>query len=275
MTTYAIGDIQGCYDALISLLKKINFSSDKDILWFTGDLVNRGPDSLKVIQYVQSLKENAVTVLGNHDLHMLAILTGIEQQRPKDTLDAIIKSSKKNQIIDWIRQQPLIHTEKKSPFVLVHAGVYPEWDIPTAKALASEVENKLKSENYLKFLKNMYGNKPAVWSEELKSFDRLRFITNCFTRMRYLNDDLELNLKYKGAPKNTPEHLKPWFKFGAKNRKKHKIIFGHWSTLGFQNEDSVYSLDTGCLWGGKLTALALTKEPHTISLECPQSLAPS
>ncbi len=272
MSTYVIGDLQGCYQSLQQLLTKIDFSLDKDILWFTGDLVNRGPDSLKVLEFVQDLKENAVTVLGNHDLHMLAVLTGLEKPRRKDTLDEIQSSANKMKIIDWVRQQPLMHVDDTQQMVLLHAGCYPTWTIAAASQYAKEVESVLQSDQYMNFLKKMYGNQPSAWSETLTQWDRLRFITNCFTRMRYLTEDLQHDLKYKGAPKDAPTGLKPWFHYGEKVRRPYNILFGHWSTLGYLNENGVYSLDTGCLWGGKLTALKLGETPSPIMIDCAQIL---
>lgn len=274
MTSYVIGDIQGCYDALQRLLAKIRFSPDKDVLWFVGDLVNRGPDSLKVIQFVQSLKENAITVLGNHDLHMLAVLTDLEKPRPKDTLDEIFNSSHKSQIIDWIRQQALMHVDNDNKYVLTHAGCYPGWTVDEAQSYAKEVEKTLQSDNYIEFLTNMYGNQPAKWDNSLSDWDRLRFITNCFTRMRCVNAELELDLKFKGSPSKTPNGLVPWFELGVELRSPYKILFGHWSTLGYVHNNNVFALDTGCLWGGQLTALALEQEPFVVSVDCKQSLSP-
>lgn len=274
MTIYAIGDVQGCFDALKNLLKEIHFSEDKDQLWFTGDIVNRGPDSLKVLEFVKSLKDNAITVLGNHDLHMLAVLTGLEKQRRKDTLDDIIHSPRKHQIIDWVRQLPLLHLNPDSNFVMVHAGLYPDWNIAEASSYAQEVERVLQGDNFTDFFRNMYGNQPSKWEPGLSSWDRLRFITNCFTRMRLLDKDLNLDLHFKGSPEKAPRHLKPWYMYGEDKRNNHTILFGHWSTLGYQSRDNVYALDTGCLWGGKLTALALTEDPYHVSIPCHQTLEP-
>ena len=274
MTVYAIGDIQGCFNELKQLIDKIEFSSDKDQLWFTGDLVNRGPDSLKTLRFVKSLGENAISVLGNHDLHMLAILYGFQQQRPKDTFDEIINASDKASLIQWITHLPLIHTDESINAALVHAGIYPDWSIEKATELAGEVESVLQSEQLPDFLQNMYGNQPKKWNEELQGWERLRFITNCFTRMRYVHEDYSLDFKYNGEPGSQPKKLQPWLNFLNQKHLKQRILFGHWSTLGQSKVDNVFALDSGCLWGGKLTALALDDEPRYIHLDCKGELSP-
>ena len=274
MTVYAIGDIQGCFTELEQLLKKIHFSSDKDQLWLTGDLVNRGPDSLATLRYVKSLGENAITVLGNHDLHMLAVLFGFQKQRPKDTFDKIIHAPDKDSLIQWITHQPLMYTDESLNAVLVHAGIYPGWTIAKAAELAKEVETALQGEQLLDFLQNMYGNQPDNWKEDLQGWERLRFITNCFTRMRYCHADLSLDLKYNGEPGMQPQHLQPWLNFLNQKHTKYRILFGHWSTLGQSRINNVFALDSGCLWGGKLTALALEDSPRYIHLNCNGELKP-
>lgn len=274
MTIYAIGDIQGCFSELKQLLKKIDFSHHKDQLWFTGDLVNRGPDSLATLRFVKALGENAITVLGNHDLHMLAVLYGFEKQRPKDTFDEIIHAPDKNELIQWIIHQPLMHIDESVNAVLVHAGIYPGWSIPKAAELAREVETVLQSEKLTEFLQNMYGNKPKNWKDSLQGWERLRFITNCFTRMRYCHEDLALDLKYNGKPGKQPAHLQPWLNFLNEEQKQHRILFGHWSTLGQSKIENVFALDSGCLWGGELTALALEETPRYIHLNCQGELSP-
>ena len=278
MTVYAIGDIQGCFTELKQLLEKIHFSSDKDQLWFTGDLVNRGPDSLETLRFVKSLEDNAITVLGNHDLHMLAVLHGFQHSRPKDTFDEILKAPDKENLMQWIAHQPLLHKDESLNAVLVHAGIYPGWTIEKAEELAWEVEATLKSEYLPEFLQNMYGNQPENWDEDLQSWERLRFITNCFTRMRYCHADFALDLKYNGEPGLQPEHLQPWLNFLNQEHTQHRILFGHWSTLGESKVDNVYALDSGCLWGGRLTALALEpnikEAPYYIHLDCKGELSP-
>ncbi|HFE37964.1 MAG TPA: symmetrical bis(5'-nucleosyl)-tetraphosphatase, partial [Gammaproteobacteria bacterium] len=195
MTVYAIGDIQGCFNELKQLLKKIKFSTDKDKLWITGDLVNRGPDSLATLRYIKSLEDNAITVLGNHDLHMLAVIYGLQKQRSKDTFSEILQAPDRELLVQWITQQPLMHIDETLNAVLVHAGIYPGWDITKARKLAIEVENTLQSEQLPAFLQHMYGNQPDKWNDDLTGWARLRFITNVFTRMRYCTDNFTLDLR--------------------------------------------------------------------------------
>lgn len=274
MSTYAIGDIQGCFKELLELLDKINFDETNDRLWFVGDLVNRGPDSLEVLNFVIKLGETAVTVLGNHDLHLLALAEEIVTPKKKDTLTSILTSPNKQKLITWIRQQPLMHNDNELDFSMVHAGLPPQWGIDQTLELATEVTEIINSEDYLSFLEVMYGNKPNVWDENLTGNDRLRFIVNCFTRMRYLNDKDELNFSEKGAPGSQGEHLTPWFTVEERKSQHDKIIFGHWSTVHLGNiQDftpyNVYPIDTGCLWGGELTALRLEDE-NFFSVPSPQ-----
>ena len=262
MSTYAIGDVQGCFKELLQLLDKINFDETNDRLWFVGDLVNRGPASLEVLNFVMKLDESAITILGNHDLHLLALAEKIVAPKKKDTLTSILTSPDKLKLITWIRQQPLMHHDKELNFTMVHAGMSPQWDIHQALALASEVTQVLTSDDYLSFLKVMYGNKPNAWEDDLTGNDRLRFIVNCLTRMRYLNDQNELKFSEKGAPGSQADHLTPWFIVGNRKSKHENIIFGHWSTVHLGNiQDftpyNVYPIDTGCLWDGELSALRL------------------
>jgi len=265
MSTYAIGDVQGCFKELLQLLDKINFDETNDRLWFVGDIVNRGPDSLEVLNFIIHLGETAVTVLGNHDLHMVAIAEGLMKQKKIDTLTPVLNSPDKQRLIDWIRQQKLIHYDKKLNFSMIHAGLSPQWDIYQAQELAAEVSQVLRSKDYLSFFKVMYGNKPDKWKENLTGHDRIRFIVNCFTRMRYLNDKDELNFTEKGAPGSQADHLTPWFTIDDRKSKHEKIIFGHWASLHLGNirdftPYNVYPIDTGCLWGRELTALRLEDE---------------
>lgn len=265
MSTYAIGDIQGCFKELLRLLDKINFDETNDRLWFVGDLVNRGPDSLETLNFIMNLGKSAITVLGNHDLHLLVIAEGLAMPKKKDTLASIITSPDKRIIIDWVRQQPLMHHDKELNFSMIHAGLSPEWEIHQALELALEVSHLLNSDNYLSFLEVMYGNKPNAWSENLIGNDRIRFIVNCFTRMRYLNNSNELEFSEKGAPGSQGDHLSPWFTVDDRKTKHNKIVFGHWSTvhLGTIKDFkpyNVYPIDTGCLWDGDLTALRLEDE---------------
>ncbi len=265
MSTYAIGDIQGCFKELLQLLDEINFDETNDRLWFTGDLVNRGPASLEVLNFVMKLGGSAITVLGNHDLHLVAIFAGLTKQKEADTLTPVLVSPDKNKLITWIRKQSLMHHDKELNFSIIHAGLPPQWEIDQALQLSSEVTQALNGKNYLSFLAAMYGNKPNIWDENLTGNDRLRFIVNCFTRMRYLDNKHELDFSEKGACGSQGKHLTPWFMINDRKTKHDKIIFGHWSTvrLGTIRDFTpynVYPVDTGCLWGGKLTAMRLEDE---------------
>jgi bis(5'-nucleosyl)-tetraphosphatase (symmetrical) len=266
MAIYAIGDIQGCYDDLQRLLQKIEFNKKKDQLWFVGDLVNRGPKSLETLRFIKSLGDAAVTVLGNHDLHLLAVAYDLSPVRGKDTLQAILQAEDKDELLDWLRRCPLLHYN--DDFCLLHAGLPPQWDFNLAKKMAAKVEKQLRSQHYFKFLKTMYGNEPDQWSEKLTEQEQLRFTVNCFTRMRFCDAQGRLDFKYNGKLGSQPEHLIPWF--SAPNRKSSalKIIFGHWSAIGYHEAQQCYAIDTGCLWGRQLTALKLDKKMQRISIDC-------
>ena len=270
MATYAIGDLQGCYDALQRLLDKLKFDPAHDQLWLAGDLVNRGPDSLASLRFVKSLGNSAITVLGNHDLHLLAIAA--DHKTTKDAgLKQILAAADVDELIDWLRQQPLLHYDAQLDFALVHAGIYPGWTLQQALEYAEELHQILASDNYLDFIHHMYGNKPRSWRDELSSWDRLRFIVNSFTRMRYCDIDGKLNLKDKGPIGSQRKDSLPWFDMPKRNTRKQRILFGHWSTVGRLNREDVYALDTGCIWGGDLTALRLDEEkPRYISIACPE-----
>lgn len=270
MAIYAIGDVQGCYDQLKALLGKLEFKSDKDKLWFAGDIINRGPDSLKTIRFIKSLEDNAITVLGNHDLHLLAIANGQGKANRKDTIDDILNAKDSVELLDWLRHRPLMHYNKKYHVSMVHAGIHPEWTLGKALSYAHEVETILQGQNFHAFFKHMYGDKPAKWSKELEGWDRLRFITNVFTRMRYLDKKSKLKLKEKSNPSKRTRNIHPWFEAKCKTADLN-IIFGHWSTLKDPNIQHLHPLDTGCLWGGKLTALKVShKMKKKVSIKCPK-----
>ena len=271
MSTYAIGDIQGCFEQLKDLLIKIKFNADKDKLWFAGDIVNRGPQSLETLRFIRALGANAVTVLGNHDLHLLAIANGRGKQGKKDTLKSILQASDRDKLLDWLQHRPLMHYDKKLDVAMVHAGIHPNWSIKQALLLASEVEAVLQSDREHEFFHHMYGDKPPKWSDKLKGWDRLRFITNVFTRMRYCDEDGRLTLRDKGAPGKQAPGVIPWFDVENRKTKSTKIVFGHWSTLTDPKKEFLYPLDTGCLWGGSLTALKINLQmDEWIQLKCPQ-----
>jgi bis(5'-nucleosyl)-tetraphosphatase (symmetrical) len=274
MATYAIGDIQGCYDSLLRLLEKLNFDSAKDKLWFAGDLVNRGPDSLATLRFVKSLADNAITVLGNHDLHLLAIAQGVKSTRSAD-LQRILDADDCDELLQWLSSRPLIHHDPELGYAIAHAGIYPLWNLTQAKEYALELEGALKN-NLDEFLQHMYGNTPDTWNDSLIGFDRLRFICNSFTRMRYCHQDNTLDFDCNGATGIIPHGLVPWFDISERKAKDEHIIFGHWSTLGEIDTKNVYALDTGCVWGGKLTALRIdTIEPEYISVDCPGDANPA
>ena len=274
MATYAIGDLQGCYDSLLRLLDKLNFNESKDTLWFAGDLVNRGPESLSTLRFVKSLSDNAITVLGNHDLHLLAIAA--KHKKTKDSgLKEILNADDADDLLNWLRKQPLLHHDPRLNCTMVHAGIYPDWDLQDAQKYANELETVLRSDDYLDFIFNMYGNLPDKWDDELKGWERLRIICNIFTRMRYCENDGTLNFKSHGAPGTHPENTVSWFEVPNRKVMESKILFGHWSTLGIINKKNIYALDTGCVWGGKLTALRIdTENPEYISVDCPGDANP-
>lgn len=265
MSTYAIGDIQGCYHALIRLLDKINFDTTNDRLWCVGDIVNRGHQSLQTLDFIMSLGDRAITILGNHELYLLTLLEGIEAPRKQDTLETILSSQNKYTLSTWMRQRPLMHHDKELGFSMVHAGLHPSWEIAQALELATEVSQVLSGDKYYSFLASMLGNEPAYWHDNLDGNDRLRSIVNCCTRMRYINDKHELDFTEKSAPGKQARHLTPWFTTEERKSRKDKIIFGHWSTVHLGEivdftAYNVYPIDTGYVWGRQLTAFRLEDE---------------
>lgn len=270
MTRFAIGDIQGCYDELRALLARIRFKADRDQIWFTGDLVNRGPKSLEVLRYVRALKDNAVVVLGNHDLHLLAVAFGT-RRKPKfgDTLDAVLSARDRGALLEWLLHLPLVHFDAKRGDLLVHAGLIPQWSAGVALELAREVEATLATDARNVF-DNMYGDEPDGWSDSLREFERLRFAINVFTRLRICTSDGRIELKMKGSGKDVPEPWRPWFEHENRESRAVRVIFGHWSARGFVREHNVLGLDTGCVWGGALTAVNLD-EPDAPPISTPCS----
>lgn len=262
MSVYAIGDLHGCHAELLRLLDKINFDDRKDRLWFAGDLVNRGPDSLKTLRFIRGLGRSARSVLGNHDLHLLAIAAGACRPHKKDTLKAVINARDAGELLGWLRTQPLLLHSPELNYTLVHAGLPPEWSLEQARALAAETELLIRGDQFSGFLKLMYGDQPARWSDALKQADRQRYIINGLTRMRYIRADGGLDMREKGPPGARAATLTPWYAVAGRKTRQHRILFGHWSTVTLgQDKDfakyNVRPLDTGCLWGGKLTALRL------------------
>lgn len=260
MSTYAIGDVQGCFNALEALLNKIQFNPNQDTLWFTGDLVNRGPQSLETLRFVKNVGTKHKIVLGNHDLHLLAVAEGAHPGSASDTLTPILTAPDREELLHWLCQQSLLHHDDTINFTMVHAGLAASWDLPTAKKLAHEVETVLRSEKKSAFLRNMYGNQPDQWDDSLTGFDRLRCITNYFTRARFCYPDGRLELRNKGKVEHAND-LIPWFNVPHRETQNIKILFGHWAALeGITNTPNTYALDTGCVWGNALTAMRLEDE---------------
>ncbi|MEJ2609815.1 MAG: symmetrical bis(5'-nucleosyl)-tetraphosphatase [Candidatus Thiodiazotropha sp.] len=273
MAIYAIGDIQGCYDELQRLLELIQFDPTRDTLWLAGDLVNRGPKSLQVLRFVKSLGEHAISVLGNHDLHLLALSQGNLSHHKHGNLIEVLNAPDRDELIDWLRHRPVMYQHPSRGYSLIHAGLPPQWDINTALACAQELETVLRGPGFHDFCQIMYGNQPDKWNNSLRGMDRLRFITNCFTRLRYCTHDGRLAMQDKGPPEQHKNGSIPWYEMPNRKTKNQPILFGHWSTLGYRKIGNVWSLDSGCLWGGKLTALHLRKHkpPKPIQLKCPST----
>ena len=256
MATFVIGDIQGCYSALRRLLDKCGFDPARDRLWLVGDLVNRGPHSLAVLRFVKGLGRRAVTVLGNHDLHLLVVAAGHVKPHRGDTLDAILRAPDRDELIDWVRHRKLMHAE--GSHAIVHAGLLPQWTIPKALALAGEVEAALQGDEHDALLRGMYGNKPDRWSDSLTGIRRLRVITNVLTRIRLCTADGKLDFSHKGRPVDMPRGYLPWFSIPGRRSRGTCVLFGHWAALGLYMQSDVISLDTGCVWGRCLSALRLS-----------------
>ncbi len=277
MAVYAVGDVQGCHDELRAALDGVQFDPAHDRLWFVGDLVNRGPQSLEVLRFVHELGEAATVVLGNHDLHLLALAAGHGLPNDKDYLDDVLTAPDRDELIDWLRHRPLLHHEPALGFTLIHAGLPPQWTLTEAAACAQEVESVLRSDDHPAFFTEMYGNQPDRWSDGLAGMDRLRFITNCLTRLRFVTPDGRLLLKEKGPPGSAqdPQAL-PWFDHPGRASREGRIVCGHWSTLGYVARHNVWAIDTGCLWGGRLTLLRIDgSEPHPFAHDCPGAQDPA
>ena len=250
MATYAIGDVQGCFDELQRLLADIGFREARDRLWLVGDLVNRGPKSLEVLRFVRALGDQAITVLGNHDLHLLTQFEGFERPRRDDTFQDVLGAPDAAELVDWLRRRPMMHAE--GAYAMVHAGLLPQWSIEQSRSLAREVERALAAPDYRDFLANMYGSKPEEWRDGLAGWDRLRVIVNAMTRMRFCTAQGRMELSAKG--KQPPPGYSPWFDF---RNDAQAVVCGHWSALGLKLGEKLAALDSGCVWGGRLTALRL------------------
>jgi bis(5'-nucleosyl)-tetraphosphatase (symmetrical) len=250
-----VGDIQGCHSELVQLLDRINFDQATDRLWLVGDLVNRGPGSLEVLRLVKSLGDGAITVLGNHDLHLLAVAEGAAELHRTDTLDEILNAPDRDELLHWLRNQRLLHAQDGC--VLVHAGLLPQWSVAQAASLAREAEAALRGDDYAIFMKRMYGNTPDHWDDSLTGYKRLRVIVNAFTRIRICTNAGEMEFRFKGEVEKIPAGYQPWFDIPERASSDATVIFGHWSALGLKLTPNVIALDTGCLWGGPMTAIRL------------------
>jgi bis(5'-nucleosyl)-tetraphosphatase (symmetrical) len=268
VATYAIGDVQGCYDPLRRLLDKLKIDGARDRLWFTGDLVNRGGQSLEVLRLVRSLDRQSVVVLGNHDLSLIAIAERRESEQRKVNADLqrVLFADDREPLLDWLRGRPLMHVDGALGWAMVHAGLAPKWTLPLALKRAREVERKLRGGNRRKLLKQMYGNKPAAWSPKLEGMDRLRAIINVLTRLRYCDVRGRIAFDEKGPPGTQTPGLYPWFEVPGQAPRDLRLVCGHWSTLGLFMGLGVYGIDTGCVWGGPLTAIELGDVPRVIQV---------
>ena len=269
MAVYAIGDLQGCYDPFRRLLDAIDFSPHKDTLWLAGDLVNRGPKSLKTLRFVRKLGDSAITVLGNHDLHLLALQSdALPNANRFRSLRKVLRAPDADELCDWLRHRPLAHYDKDLNTLMVHAGTYPLWTVKKTLARAAEVETALQGDDYMNVLAKMYGNTPAKWSGNLTGYKRLRFIINCLTRMRMVTSDGGLDMNFSGSPFRARRSLQPWYATGTRAWQGTRIVFGHWSALGLIVLPDLVSVDTGCVWGRQLTAVRLDKRvPRVIQVE--------
>jgi len=255
MATYAIGDVQGCFEELTALLRVIGFDRNNDRLWFVGDLVNRGPASLATLRFVRDLGERALTTLGNHDLHLLGLAHGFVKGRKDDTLGDVLAATDRDDLLDWLRHRSMLHVEAN--YVLVHAGLLPQWDIATAKALAGEVEAELRGPRHRGFLAQLYGSRPDRWSDGLRGVERLRVIVNAMTRLRLCTPEGVMDFTTKGETAEAPAGYLPWFEVSGRKSAGHTVICGHWSALGLRVAPNLLALDSGCVWGGKLSAIRL------------------
>jgi bis(5'-nucleosyl)-tetraphosphatase (symmetrical) len=267
MATLAIGDIQGCYDQLMRLLESARYDERRDVLWFVGDLVNRGPQSLATVRFVRGLGERAVTVLGNHDLNLLAVAEGIRKPHRGDTNGDILAAPDRDDLMAWLRRQKLLHVE--NGYAMVHAGLLPQWTISQAAALAREVEAALRAPGYRQFLRDMYGNEPARWRDDLAGTERLRIVVNAMARMRLTSADGALELNYKMGLDRVPKGYLPWYDAPQRASRGITILFGHWASHGVLVREDVVCLDSGCVWGRALSALRL-EDRRLFSCDCPE-----
>lgn len=274
MATYAIGDIQGCYEPLRHLLDYISFDPGRDRLWFVGDLVNRGPKSLEVLRFVRGLGEGATVVLGNHDLHLVMQAEGYGKPNGEDTLADILAAPDRDELTAWLRSRPLFHAE--GGYAMVHAGLLPTWSVEKAQTLSDEARCALTADNYRDFLAHMWGSEPVAWHDDLAGWDRLRVVVNAMTRMRFCTPEGAMEFRApgsKGPPERGPAGCVPWFDAPGRASVDHTIVCGHWSALGFRQEENLLALDSGCLWGGALTAVRL-EDRRAFRLPCARQVEP-
>ena len=265
MATYAIGDLQGCFDPLQELLDEIGFRESADHLWFVGDLVNRGPQSLEILRFVKSLGDRAICVLGNHDLHLLMVAEGHAKVHREDTLETILEARDRDELLTWLRGVPLMHADGE--YAMVHAGLLPAWSVGTALDLAREVEHALHGSDWRALMAEMYGNRPDHWDNALSGYDRLRVIINAMTRMRVCTQDGRMEFSHKGPIEDIPPGYLPWFAVPGRKSAKATVICGHWSAIGLLEQKNLLALDSGCLWGGRLTAVRL-EDRRTYQVSC-------
>jgi bis(5'-nucleosyl)-tetraphosphatase (symmetrical) len=267
MSTYAIGDLQGCFDALVELLDECAFNRARDRLWFVGDLVNRGPQSLEILRFVKSLGDSALSVLGNHDLHMLMVAEGRAKAHRQDTLQAVLAAPDREELLAWVRGLPLAHAEGE--YLMVHAGLLPAWNARDAVRLSREVEAALRGPAWPQLMAHMYGNQPDRWDESLAGYDRLRVIINAMTRLRVCTDDGRMEFSHKGRLEDIPKGYRPWFTVPGRASASSTVVCGHWSALGLLAEKNLLALDSGCLWGRRLSAVRL-EDRRVFQVSCPK-----
>lgn len=271
MATYAIGDLQGCFVTLQSLLTRISFNPARDRLWFVGDLVNRGQGSLECLRFVADLGDRATVVLGNHDLNLLARAEGFGRAGRNDTLQPVLDAPDRDELMNWLRQQSLMHVDGE--FVMVHAGLLPQWSLKQARGLAKDVAKVLQGPGYRHLLRDMYGNKPDLWDDDLTGIERYRITINAMTRMRVIEADGRMNLKFAGLPADRPANTQHWFAQRHPSLEGKTLIAGHWSALGYYTAPGFFGLDSGCIWGNELTALRL-EDRAVIQVPCAEAVIP-
>lgn len=267
MATLAIGDVQGCYDQLMRLLERARYDDSSDVLWFVGDLVNRGPQSARVLRFAKSLGRRQVTVLGNHDLALLVVASGAKKPHRGDTFDELLAAPDREELIDWLRRQKMMHAE--GAYAMVHAGLLPGWSLEKALALATEVEAVLQGPDPASFLRQMYGNEPVRWHDGLAGYDRLRVIVNAMSRLRLVTPDGAMEFGHKTGLATLPAGYVPWYDAPARASRDARIVFGHWAALGLMRREDVVCLDTGCVWGRALSAMRL-EDGALFQIDCPE-----